>query len=215
MPMKKLNRYKVKIIIFSALLIIFGILFCLLPESAISVLGIIISVFLIAWGVFLIFGYCVAPKELQEPFELMEGVVLLVVGIVIDLVPTLFVLAVGLVVMCLGLRQVFAAWTTKNLGEKYWYIDFTISFIIFVFGLLISIFCGTKIAKTAISIMLGIDMIISGIFYLVLVFVLHRKVSNLKAAIFGKQSEKSVEKEPNLNEFTDFVVKDDNENKEE
>ena len=45
------RNQKIKTIIFSSVIIIFGLLFCVLPEKSIDYLELIVSIFLILYGV--------------------------------------------------------------------------------------------------------------------------------------------------------------------
>lgn len=204
-----LKQAKVKITIQSAILIILGILFCVLPESAVNVLQIIVSAFLIFWGVVHVLGYCFAPIMLRDPYIFVEGSLTLVVGVLIDFFPALFVLMIGLIIVVTGLKRIFSSVELKKQFDAKWWIDLSLGILILILGLVVSIFCGTKIASNIVSIVLGVSLIVDGITYLLLLFALNRTLTKIKKVVSTKNGESDTElNSPNNSEdFTDYEIK--------
>lgn len=178
---------KVKTIIFSGLLITFGILFCVMPQRFVGVLEIIVSIFLILFGLINLFGFCCSPTFLRDPFMLFESIVLIVAGFLIDLISNMFVLILGLIIIVFGIKKIFAAVNIKKTLKKDWWIDLIFGIVILILGLIIAILCGTKIVQSAVIILLGCSLIFNGIINLITLFVLHRELKN------NKKTEETIE----------------------
>ncbi len=164
-----------KTIIFNSCLIIFGILLCAMPQKFLGVLEVVVASFLILFGLINLFGYCFSPKFLKDPFMLFESVVLIVAGFLIDIVSNMFILVLGLIILIFGIKRIISAVGLQKLGKSDWWIDLIFGIVVSVLGLLIAILCNTKIVQSAIIILLGASLILSGIISLVIAFALHRQ----------------------------------------
>lgn len=174
-----LQNQKVKTIIFSSCLIIFGLLFCLLPEKSLDVLELILSVFLIVYGFICLLGFAFAPVALRDSFLLIESIVMLAVGVLMDFVPSLFVILIGVIILIGGLRVAVNSINMKLLMRRDWWADLCLGSVFAALGIIVIVLSSTKVATTIISILLGITLILDGICYLVLLFVLKREAKKI------------------------------------
>lgn len=193
---KFLKNQKVKTIVLSSILIIFGLLFCVLPNSSINYLEIVLSTLFIVYGIICLLGFTCSPRELREPLLLLESIIFMVVGVLIDFFPSLFVIAIGIIITVGGIKEILNAINIKFIGEKNWWINVVIGIIFAALGLTIIILSGTNVASMIVSIFLGVTLILDGICYLLLLFAFKREIDKIKreadrkmAEIFGKNNE--------------------------
>lgn len=158
-----------KFVFFNLLLIVFGLLFCVIPSKTIGVLNIIISAFLMLFGVVEIFGYCFCPKDLREILQLFEGIFFVTVGILLDFFPTLFVIFIGIGIVFGGIKILLDSLKIKKQNEK-WKLKFSSGLIILISGLVALILNIAKVNEVALSIYIGCILIFSGILNLTLKF---------------------------------------------
>lgn len=179
--MKKINfcNENIKVILFNIFLIIFGVLFCAMPQKFVGILEIIVSIFLILYGLINLFGYCFAPTFLKEPFMLFESIVLIVAGFLIDIVSNLFILVLGIIILVFGIKRIVSAIEIKSLNNKNWWVDLVFGIVICLLGMLVSILCYTKIVQSAVIILLGASLMFSGIINLIIAFTLRKQIKKL------------------------------------
>lgn len=191
-----IKREKTKTIIVSSLLILFGLLFCFMPQKFVSAIETALSVFLIVYGLFYIISYCTQPLIFRNSTTIVEGVTFICVGILLALIPSLFVLGIGIAIAISGLKTFGYAFDVREIGDKHWWVDLISGAIMFGLGITIVVLCNTNTATSILMIMLGITLVIKGIVNLILVFALHREFKKVKR--FVKDSEEG---------FTDYTVK--------
>ncbi len=194
--MNFIKKEKTKTIIVSALLILFGILFCLLPQKFVNAIETALSVFLIIYGLFLIISYCVQPLIYRNSTTIVEGIAIICIGVLLALIPSLFVLGIGIAILISGLKTFGYAFDVKEIGDKHWWVDLVSGAFVFALGITIVVLCNTKTATNILMIMLGLSLAVKVVINLILVFALHREFKKVKK--FIKESDEG---------FTDYTVK--------
>lgn len=196
---KFFKNQKIKTVIFSSILIIFGLLFCLLPEKSLELLEIILSTLLIVYGIICFFGFVFSPMMLRDPVMLVEGIIFIVVGVLLDFFPSLFVIGIGTIIIIGGLKQIYNSIDLKILDAKTWWIDLCLGLAFTALGVVIIVLRSTKVSTMIVSIMLGVTLILDGICYLMLLFGLKREVKKIRKEV----NEKLIEIQKNTEENSD------------
>ena len=196
---KFFKSQKIKTVIFSSILIIFGLLFCLLPEKSLELLEIILSTLLIVYGIICFFGFVFSPIMLRDPVMLVEGIIFIVVGVLLDFFPSLFVIGIGTIIIIGGLKQIYNSIDLKILDAKTWWIDLCLGLAFTALGVVIIVLRSTKVSTMIVSIMLGVTLILDGICYLMLLFALKREVKKIRKEV----NEKLIEIQKNTEENSD------------
>lgn len=190
------KREKVRLIAMSCLFIIFGILFCVIPNKSLSVIETISAVCLIVFGLISLFSYCFTPILFRDSSTLVKSIVAIMLGLLISFIPTFFVFVVGLIVAFNGLERFGYALDVKEVGDKKWWIDFIAGLIIFALGVTAVILCNTSVASNIVMIYFGISLILDGLINIILIFALHREIAKVKKFV-----------KSNGEDFTDYEVK--------
>lgn len=179
--MKKfVKKERIKLTIYSIFLVVFGMLFILIPNKSINILEIITATCLIIYGIVGLLGYCVSPIFIRDPLQLLEALIAIVFGALLDFFPSLFILGIGLFIMFGGLKHFILSLEIREKGDKNWWIDSIFGLIISGLGLAVAILCNTSVAERITSIMLGVSMIISGLMYFIMIFALKRYLGKIK-----------------------------------
>ncbi|MBQ8451853.1 MAG: DUF308 domain-containing protein [Clostridia bacterium] len=194
--MNILKTEKIKVSVLSLIMIVVGVLFCVLPEKSLSVLEKIASIALIVYGLICVLEFIFTPLILKDSTVLLTGLLSIAVGSLITFVSTIFIFVIGIAVAFNGAERIAYSTDLKTAGDKKWWIDFLLGFLMFALGVATMILCNTNIAHNSMMIYFGISIIVDGLTNLILVCVLGRKLRRVKKFINEKGEE-----------FTDFKVK--------
>lgn len=179
----------------NVVVIILGILLCALKGNALSVLERIASTILIVYGAISLIVFCFTPILIRNGQDLMESIVILIFGIILDFFPALFILGIGIMLVFEGLREISYAVDLKKINDNNWWVDFISGSVVFALGLVVVILCNTTIASNIVSLLLGISLIINGATNIILISTLKREFTSVRK--FVKETDDG---------FTDYKI---------
>lgn len=170
--------------IISSVLFIIGVLFCVIPVGALSVVKTITTIVALVVGSIATLIYCLAPASYHDPKHLVIGVVGIVVGVLLVYVPSLFVIALSVIMIIGGVQNVCSGAIgfkrTKNKSKIY---EIVFGSIIFALGLTALILANTKLAQNIVMIVFGVLLIAKALFDLVLICWLKNETLSIKEMI--------------------------------
>ena len=175
-----LKMEKTKTVILSLLMIVFGILFIALPEASFSVAMKVLSWIFIVGGIGVLVNYFVFFKVQLTATAFINGVIILLFGILLLNVPSIYVALIGFAFVFAGTQYVGTALMENRLGEKDWWKDLVYGVVQFVLGIVWVIMRYSMATQSAIMIYLGVSLILDGLFVLVSLFVLKREFKKLE-----------------------------------
>ena len=182
--MKQVNKEFVKLIVWDIILIVLGTLFCVLPQTAMVMFETICSVLLIAYGLICISFYVFISSK--DTNWLVEGVVYIVIGLFVTFISSLFIIAIGLILIINGTRFIMFSMNLKFMGEKNWLFDFCVGVFLILIGVVSVIISFTDTAEKLTSILVGLFLILNGASDLVTVFAVHKNYFKLRRQISRK-----------------------------
>ena len=161
--LKKINLINC---VYSVMLLVLGILLVISPDTALTTICYVMGGVIIASGVFEIVEYIFYKFE---PFGLINGLFKIIFGIVILVFakyfvsPSVFGIAVSVVILMSGLFKMQNCLDAKNIGLKYWWFYMIYSVILVAFAILYMInpFKGTKVFLIVLGVFLILDAIMS------------------------------------------------------
>jgi len=209
-----LNIFKNKkgrVVVWNSVLIVIGLLFCFLPNSAVSVLETICFVFLIAYGVYCLAGYVLAPDGSKDTMLLYESFFYVFAGIFLSFIENLFIIAIGIYLLFQGMIEIYYASELKKNGEKNWYTDALMGLVVAVLGIVVLVLC--KKTLTILSILMGIAMVIYGVTNLIRIFVMNRNFYEVK--ILSKEESNIIREVQELQKTEENDNHDDTNNKDD
>lgn len=193
---KKIDKDFLISIIISAVMIIFGILFCALPQEFLSIIETILAILLVGYGLICLLIYCFTSSQFRDTSHLISSIVTIILGFLVSVIPTFFIFGIGLVILINGIGRVMTAVQLKNLDIKNWWSELVVGVVIICVGLVIMILCNTNLARNVMMIIFGISLIVNGTLNLIMQFITNKKLEKIA------EENKSEDKD-----FKDYEVK--------
>lgn len=157
------KRIKVDFLLSSLLCILLGITFIIWNGQVIDVIGTVLSVGLLVVGIIFVLGYF--SKLMESVPAILAGIIFVALGAWFLIEParifTLIPIVIGLVLLFHGIRGVTESLAAKTYGLGCWGVNFLLSAVNVVLGIICIIF-STKIIETA-AIFVGIILIYNGL----------------------------------------------------
>ena len=169
---------KNRTIIIDSIITIIGLLFCILPETAMAAFETIISIILVLIGVSYVVLYYFSSVSSKE--YLFLGIAYLILGLFTGLITSLLAICLGVILILQGLKLVLYSSELKVTVNKNWWFEFLFGICLCVFGIVIIIVCNSSLATKTISIVIGIFLIYYSVSDLILVFGLKREYNIVK-----------------------------------
>lgn len=193
-----IERKRIELIVVSALYIVLGILFCVLPNQMLEILETIICIGCMVYGIFFMFVYVVTPDVFKDYGTILKAIIAIAFGLLLIFVKSFFVMAVGVVIILSGVKDIFSSKAYKLLGDKKWWTDLVAGIVYIAAGVTLIVLCNTNVATKAVMIYMGLSLIVNGLVNYAFMFLIHRRVKQVKEVI--QEAEKT-------NNFTDYEVK--------
>lgn len=177
--MSFISEQRTRQIIDACLSLVIGVLLILFPEVGAAAFTIVAATVLYVVGVFYVVAY-IWMFIIHDPALLVRGLCAIVVATLIMLYPGAFVnfvVAISSIYLIIqGIYQFCYAMDLSSIHDKYWYIDFIYSLVLFLSGLMLILsepVFGIASVNTF-MIMAGIFFIVDAVFDFILIYVLHR-----------------------------------------
>lgn len=160
-----LKAAKTGYIIVSAIMILLGILMIIMPETSVSVIGTVCSIFMIIVGVIKLIGYFSKDLfRLAFQYDLIFSILLIILGAVMLLHPENLIkvicVVIGISILADGLIKIKTAMDSKTFGLKYWWLILAAAIISCVIGAFL-LFRPFESAVT-VAIIIGISLVADG-----------------------------------------------------
>ena len=190
---------KIRLIVWNCVLLILGLLFCFLPETALSVLETVVSSCLIVYGVFCLVAYLFTPILIRDSSFLVSSILFILTGVLLNAVNSLFIVGMGIFIVVQGVVELGYGADLKLYGDKKYWIDALLGLIFLILGVAIIILCNTHVAVTIVSLILGIALIVYACGNLYLILALHRTFERVKKQVESQNDDS--------NDFKDYNIK--------
>ncbi len=163
---------KVGYVISSILFCLFGLLLIFYPEISVTMIGTLIGVSMIFFGIVKIIGYFSKDLfRLAFQYDLAFGILLIVLGVIVltkpDKIISFLCVALGIAILADGLFKIQISVDSKSFGIDRWWLIMIAAVLTVFIGLLL-IFRPENAALT-ITMMVGIGLVLDGIMSLITV----------------------------------------------
>ncbi len=163
---------KVGYVISSILFCFFGLLLIFYPEISVTMIGTLIGVSMIFFGIVKIIGYFSKDLfRLAFQYDLAFGILLIVLGVIVltkpDKIISFLCVALGIAILADGLFKIQISVDSKSFGIDRWWLIMIAAVLTVFIGLLL-IFRPENAALT-ITMMVGIGLVLDGIMSLITV----------------------------------------------
>lgn len=163
---KPMKTAKIGYIVMSAMFCILGIALIVSPEISASVLGTIMGIMMIVFGVVKLVGYFSKDLfRLAFQYDLAFGILLIVLGIIVLLKPSnvmnFICIVLGISILADALFKVQIAMDSKTFGIKLWWLILVLAVLTGIIGILL-VFRPTE-STQMLMILFGISLLTEGI----------------------------------------------------
>lgn len=178
--MEKLKRVKEMYSVFSICLIILGATFIIKPDMSAELFCRICGILMILFGIVKLFGYFSRDLlQLAFQFDFAMGIISCLIGLVMFFRTTqfleFFIIVIGLVMLFDALLRIQTALDAKKIGMDRWWVILMVALFTAVIGAML--FLRPYKGKTAIVMLIGLNLIIDGILNL---FVVQSTVNTIR-----------------------------------
>lgn len=167
------NLSKRNTLIQGLVFILFGVLFVAFPLSVLRSISIYLGIVILVPGIVMITaGVFNKNGGTDRNFLIPSGIVTVLFGLLFILKPEIVALLLSLFiaiwVLFSGALQVAAAFSFKAMGIKMWWTRLLVGLFLLVFGIVI--LKNALSVSVALTMWIGILMLVTGVYYLVLAF---------------------------------------------
>lgn len=187
------NKYES--IIISAVIIVVGILFCALPESVIDGFETFVLFVALLYGTICMIVYCLMPAEVRSVGLVLKSLIAIVLGVLLLFIRSFFILSLGIILIVSGVKIISVARLYKIMHDKKWWIELVWGVFVIALGATISVLCNTSVAKKLVLVLLGVSLILQGLFNFAEMFLIRKETKEL------------IEEKTETQDFKDFDVK--------
>lgn len=171
------RKENLKKTILSLVYLVFGVLFCVMPNKMFNFVESALCFVLLVVGIVGILVYSVMSAEDKEIKLLLWGIVGLALSICMFLEPRLFGIILSLIIGLGGVSMIISGLKLRKTKNIQWITDFVIGIIVTALAIATIVLSGTKVAENIIAIFFGIMCLISGVYSLVELILLAKKES--------------------------------------
>lgn len=150
----------IKDIIFAIVTMIVGLLFCIFKGSFLDVIEIIFTIFLFGYGSICLLGFF-SNDDNRQIMVMVEAVIYITLGVLIIVVPSFFLLSIGIMLLVYGVRYVIASVKIKKIS-RVWGLILAYAIVALVLSLVIMITWILKLSQNVALILVGVTLIVEG-----------------------------------------------------
>ncbi len=171
MDWKNLSKKQWIVLIVSALAFVFGVLFCVLSQTMLNTVKVILSIAILGYGAFYLMSYCILSFDSKDPTLLIHAIGGIGLGVLLIFVPSFFVSAVSVIVIILGLARLSFNIKAKKNNTDVQTSRTVVGVFEIVIALALLIICNLNVPALLVSIYLGSMLILEAVVSVVYVWI--------------------------------------------
>ncbi|MBQ7579442.1 MAG: DUF308 domain-containing protein [Clostridia bacterium] len=170
---------RTKTIILALAMLVFGILFIILPQASFDVMITVLACILIVVGLAWLVGYFIYFKEQTSSSGFVNGVLYIGLGAIMLYIPSVYIALIGFALSFIGVQYIGYALDSKRLGEVGWWKDLIYGIVEAVIGIILVVLRYSSASQNAIMIYLGISLIVDSLFIFAMLAFVKKAVKTL------------------------------------
>ena len=198
------KKENLKNTILTLVYLIFGVALLVSPVKMFNFVESALCFVLLAVGIVCVFIYSLMSADDKILKLLIYGVLGLLIGLCMMLVPRLFGVLLSLIVGYSGVSMIVSGVKLKKEGQKTWITDFVIGVVVSALSVttIVLSLIGSAIGRNILAIFFGIILLTNGIYNLVqIILMLKKQLINKKKelaekAVSGEETTEIVEEQP-------------------
>lgn len=198
------KKENLKNTILTLVYLIFGVALLVSPVKMFNFVESALCFVLLAVGIVCVFIYSLMSADDKILKLLIYGVLGLLIGLCMMLVPRLFGVLLSLIVGYSGVSMIVSGVKLKKEGQKTWITDFVIGVVVSVLSVttIVLSLIGSAIGRNILAIFFGIILLTNGIYNLVQIILMlkkqriNKKKELAEKAVSGEETTEIVEEQP-------------------
>lgn len=198
------KKENLKNTILTLVYLIFGVALLVSPVNMFNFVESALCFVLLAVGIVCVFVYSLMSADDKILKLLIYGIIGLLVGLCMMLVPRLFGVLLSLIVGYSGVSMIVSGVKLKKAGQRTWITDFVIGIVVSVLSLttIVLSLIGSAIGRNILAIFFGIILLTNGIYNLVQIILMlkqqrvNKKKQLAENAVSGEDTTEIVEEKP-------------------
>ena len=198
------KKENLKNTILTLVYLIFGVALLVSPVKMFNFVESALCFVLLAVGIVCVFVYSLMSADDKILKLLIYGIIGLLVGLCMMLVPRLFGVLLSLIVGYSGVSMIVSGVKLKKAGQRTWITDFVIGIVVSALSLttIVLSLIGSAIGRNILAIFFGIILLTNGIYNLVQIILMlkqqrvNKKKQLAENAVSGEDTTEIVEEKP-------------------
>lgn len=198
------KKENLKNTILTLVYLIFGVALLVSPVKMFNFVESALCFVLLAVGIVCVFIYSLMSADDKILKLLIYGIIGLLVGLFMMLVPRLFGVLLSLIVGYSGVSMIVSGVKLKKEGQKTWITDFVIGVVVSALSVttIVLSLIGSAIGRNILAIFFGIILLTNGIYNLVQIILMlkkqriNKKKELAEKAVSGEETTEIVEEQP-------------------
>ena len=198
------KKENLKNTILTLVYLIFGVALFVSPVNMFNFVESALCFVLLAVGIVCVFIYSLMSADDKILKLLIYGIIGLLVGLFMMLVPRLFGVLLSLIVGYSGVSMIVSGVKLKKAGQKTWITDFVIGVVVSALSVttIVLSLIGSAIGRNILAIFFGIILLTNGIYNLVQIILMlkqqrvNKKKELAEKSVSGEETTEIVEEQP-------------------
>ena len=198
------KKENLKNTILTLVYLIFGVALLVSPVNMFNFVESALCFVLLAVGIVCVFIYSLMSADDKILKLLIYGIIGLLVGLFMMLVPRLFGVLLSLIVGYSGVSMIVSGVKLKKAGQKTWITDFVIGVVVSALSVttIVLSLIGSAIGRNILAIFFGIILLTNGIYNLVQIILMlkqqrvNKKKELAEKSVSGEETTEIVEEQP-------------------
>lgn len=157
------NKENLKKTILCVIYLVFGLLFCIIPNKMLGFVESALCLILIIVGVFCVLVYSLMPSDDKDMKLLIFGILTLLLGFLSLIISKFFAIFLSILIGLNGVILIIDALKLRKL-QKEWISDFIVGIVVCVFSLIVIVLSSTSFSRNILAVFLGVILLINGIY---------------------------------------------------
>lgn len=185
------KKENLKLTLLTLVYLFFGVMFCVMPVRIFNMAELLLCSLLLGLGIICVVLYALMPQEDKIFKLLLFGIIAVVLGLCMAMLPKFFGIILAIIAGLGGLLLFIESIKERKKGDKTWITNFVVGLIVVVLSFVTIILSGTNVAKNILSIFYGVIFLTQAIYGVIQMFVLLKVNHNVKEITEASESLKN------------------------
>ena len=182
------KKENLKLTLLTLTYLILGVIFCAMPIKMFNMAESLLCALLLGVGGICVVLYALMPQEDKIFKLLLYGIIAVVLGLCMAMLPRFFGIILAVIAGLGGLLLFIESLKTRKKSDKTWITDFVVGLIVVVLALVAIVLSGTNAAKHILAIFYGVIFLIQAVYGVIQMFVILNKENHANEIVESRES---------------------------